>query len=429
MGEAAVTPMPQQAPASAPHGGQPAPGGLPRHRRSIPSYLSFSYLSFSGPSLSRLSLLAFCCLATLSATPALAQTTYVAFGDSITFGVGDDPARAEKGYPPRLETLLQTRGRSAEVRNAGLSGETTGEGVTRITSALRPGDDVLLLMEGTNDIGRASIETIRFNLAEIARKAANAGVPTVHGTIVPRLPSATNDGENLFSRQLAAAVRELAWAQDRDLADPFEVFFRLTPSFTRLFVGGDDKVHPNALGYDSIAETFADVLTDIDKVPPATGFLAPSFDAQNVAPDTPVRIDLYDFGTGIDLAATQLLVNGNAVETPISGSERKLEVRFTPPQPWTGVVQVTLRARDRATPPNALDREVTQFVIAGTVFLKGDIDRDGRVDGADLVAFALRFGARRGESRYAGFADLNADDVINGVDLAMLAANFGKSSG
>ena len=367
--------------------------------------------------------------AALLPTGAAAQTTtYVAFGDSITFGIGDDPARSEKGYPPRLEALLQARGRTADVRNEGLAGEGTTEGVTRIANVLQPGDDVLLLMEGTNDVNRLSVETIQFNLREIARKAANRGVATVHATIPPRLPSAINDGENQIAGQIAGAVRELAFQEERRLADPFEVFFRLTADFTRLIVGGDDKVHPNAAGYDLLAEVFADVLTDVDEVPPVLGTVSPANDAQGVSPTAPLRLDLYDFGTGIDLAATRLVIEGVEVETPISGSERKLEIRYEPPQPWSGVIQVRLRSRDRATPPNTLDREVTQFVVAGTTFLAGDIDRDGRVDGADLLAFAPYFGSQRGDGRYRGFADLNTDDRIDGVDLALLAANFGRSS-
>jgi lysophospholipase L1-like esterase len=363
------------------------------------------------------------------ALPAAAQTTtYVAFGDSITFGVGDDPARAEKGYPPRLEALLQSRGKTADVRNEGLPGETTAEGVTRITAALKPGDNVLLLLEGTNDVGKISVETTQFNLSEIARKAKAAGVTTVHSTLTPRLPSATNDGDNQLTEQVAVEVRELAFEEARDLADPFEVFFRYTADFTRLYVGGDDKVHPNALGYDLLAQVFADVLTATDKVPPVTGMIQPHMDAQGVAPGTPIRIDLYDFGTGIDLAATKLVINGAEVETPISGSDRKLEIRYEPPQPLAGVVRVAVRSRDRAAPANTLEREVTQFVMAGAQFLQGDIDRDGRVDGADLLVFAPRFGSRLGEARFRSFADLNNDDQVDGLDLALLAANFGKSS-
>ncbi|HJS36702.1 MAG TPA: GDSL-type esterase/lipase family protein, partial [Burkholderiales bacterium] len=93
--------------------------------------------------------------------PLAPDAVVLAFGDSITFGTGDDTTRAELGYPPRLEALLVQRGRSAVVINAGVPGETTMEGVSRINSVLDPGGEVLLLMEGTNDIGnRVPIETV-----------------------------------------------------------------------------------------------------------------------------------------------------------------------------------------------------------------------------------------------------------------------------
>jgi len=88
---------------------------------------------------------------------------------------------------------------------------------------------------------------------------------------------------------------------------------------------------------------------------------------------------------------------------------------------------VTLRARDLASPPNSVDRQIARFYTAGTAFLGGDIDRDGRVDGNDLVRLARAFGARLGASRYSASADLNADGVVDGVDLAVLASNFGRS--
>jgi hypothetical protein len=50
------------------------------------------------------------------------------------------------------------------------------------------------------------------------------------------------------------------------------------------------------------------------------------------------------------------------------------------------------------------------------------------VDGADLIRLALRFGARRGESRFLPGADLNGDSVVDGADLAVLSSNFGRSS-
>ena len=360
-------------------------------------------------------------LAGAQTTPA---TTYVAFGDSITAGVGDETKRG--GYPARLQDIL-SRSASVEVRNEGLPGEETSGGVTRINRVLREGDDVLLLMEGTNDVNKISVETITANLAEIARRAAEHGLRTVHATPIPRHPAASNDGKNIVTGQLAAAVRELAFSQQRSLVDPFEVFFNETPNFQTLYADGD-KVHPKAAGYDLLARVFADVLTNVDSVLPVTGLVDPFNDQKNVPSSTSIRIDLYDFGAGLDLANTKLSINGVDVETPISGSQRKVEIRYTPPTPFSGVVIVRLRSRDLANPPHIFDREVTQFTISGTSFLRGDIDLNGRVDGVDLLAFAPVFGAQRSDFRYKAYADINSDGIVDGQDLAILALNFGKAS-
>jgi lysophospholipase L1-like esterase len=360
------------------------------------------------------------------ASSAQAQTTYVAFGDSITQGFGDDPNRAEKGYPPRLEALLQQRGQNAEVRNEGLASETTSDGLSRISRVLKTGDDVLLLMEGTNDVGeqKLSNETIAFNLDKIAEKAEANGMTVVHSTVIPRF-GANYDSTNIVTGDFNGRVRELAWNKERKLADPFEVLLRQTTSLGQLYF---DKLHPNTAGYDLLARIFADVLTNVDSVPPVTGLVTPVNDSPRVPPTTPIHLNVYDFGTGIDVAATRLVVNEQVVNTPLTGNSRKLEITYVPPEPWKGVVIVRLRSQDLANPPNLLDREITQFTIEGTTFLPGDVDRDGRVDGADLLAFAPHFGARRGEARFVGFADLNIDDEINGTDLAILGSNFGKTS-
>jgi acyl-CoA thioesterase-1 len=370
---------------------------------------------------------------------ASAQTTprrYIAFGDSITFGTGDS-GRTELGYPSRLEDLLNQRGSSADVTNAGLPGETTGEALSRINRVLNqtPGD-VLLLMEGTNDIntqanstGQVSNETILANLNEMANRAEARGMQVVHATLVPRLPSANYDGTNHATADLAAKIRELADAHNRRLADPFEVFFYQTTNvFTADYVGGSDKLHPNAAGYDLMAHIFGDVLTNVDSVPPVLGTFSPADGAESVPSTTTVQVDLFDFGAGLDLTATRLNINGTDVEPPISGTPRKVEIRYTPATPFVGAVVVRVRGRDLANPVHTFDRQVTQFVIAGTTFLRGDLDRDGRVDGADLLLFAPRFGARRGDPRFVATADINGDETVDGQDLAILASNFGRSS-
>jgi lysophospholipase L1-like esterase len=352
---------------------------------------------------------------------------YIAFGDSITFGIGDEKNLG--GYPGRLETLLNARGVSATVFNAGLPGEDTTGALSRLGSVLQKGGDVFLLMEGTNDVNeKVSEETTLFNLNQLASRAENKGMQAVHITVVPRLPSAGTDGNNRITAELNGRIRDLAWSKQRKLADPFEVFFNETPDFTLLYEGGIDKLHPNAAGYDLLAKTVADVLTGVDSVAPVTGLVDPTDDEQNVPASTPISIDLYDFGAGIDLANTKLLINGQPVDTPFTGTSQKASIRYTPPQPWVGVVAFGIHTRDLASPPHTVDRTLSTFVVAGTKFLRGDIDRNGRVDGVDLLAFAPRFGARSPDPRYRTFADLNGDGVVDGTDLAILASNFGKTS-
>ena len=87
---------------------------------------------------------------------------------------------------------------------------------------------------------------------------------------------------------------------------------------------------------------------------------------------------------------------------------------------------VGLRSRDLATPPNTIDRQVAKFTVQGSTALQGDVNGDGRVDGADLILFGLHFGASRGAANYNAAADFNNDGLIDGLDLAILAANFGQ---
>jgi lysophospholipase L1-like esterase len=365
---------------------------------------------------------------------AAAQTTprtYLCFGDSITEGRGDDPTRAALGYPPRLQVLLQTAGVSATVINKGLGGERTPDALSRIDSVIALGSpgDYLLLMEGTNDISRSiSTETTIFNLDEMARRAEAKSLVALHATVIPRKPDAKVDANNIINDALNGSIRNLAGVRQRLEADPYEVF-RTTPNtFSFYVVAADDPVgHPNAAGYDILARVFFNALQGIDTVSPVTGILSPANGATNVAATTQINVDVWDFGTGIDLANTFLLVNGAVTPVVPTGSSLRARLSYQPPAPLTGIVSVGLRSRDLATPPNTIDRAISVFTIAGFGSLQGDLNGDNRVDGADLVIFALHFGAMRGDPAYSASADLNGDGTIDGLDLAILASNFGKS--
>lgn len=72
----------------------------------------------------------------------------LAFGDSLTAGYGLDP---EDAYPALLEVIARGEGFEVNVRNAGLSGETTSGGLRRIDWVLRQPVDILILALGAND--------------------------------------------------------------------------------------------------------------------------------------------------------------------------------------------------------------------------------------------------------------------------------------
>ena len=372
----------------------------------------------------------------LSVIPTLAagQTTsktYIAFGDSITAGVGDVP---QLGYPPRLQSLLVTAGVNATVSNQGNPGEKTPDGLTRIdgvfTTVHAKTGDVLILMEGTNDINKSiSMETTIFNLDTMAGKAEALGLSVIHATVIPRPPDAKVDSDNLLTDQLNGRIRNLAGVRGRKEADPNEVFRNLPNLFSGFYSNApDDHVgHPNAAGYDILARVFYDVIRGADTVSPVPGIINPVNGATNIKPDATIQVDVWDFGTGIDLANTFLLVNGQPVTVTPQGTAQHASLVYQSPTPLSGSVTVGLRSRDLATPPNTIDRQLAKFTIQGSTALQGDVNGDGRVDGSDLILFGLHFGALRGTANYSAAADFNSDGVVDGLDLAILAANFGQT--
>ncbi|MFL6198838.1 MAG: GDSL-type esterase/lipase family protein [Thermoanaerobaculia bacterium] len=373
-------------------------------------------------------------LAVLLAGSARAQTGYIAFGDSITAGAYDDELRTEKGYPPRLEALLQGAGINAVVDNYGVGGEDTVQALGRISGVLNEAaisGDVLILMEGTNDISRGiPVETTRFNLNQMAERAENRGLTVIHATTIPRLPDAKYDSTNITNTWLNQNIRDMAGRRGRKLADPFEVFSTIPDLFNRFYyLGKDDPVgHPIAAGYDLLAQVFFDVIRNVDKVPPVTGLVTPAHGAKEVAASAPITVEIWDFGAGIDLAATTLKVNGVSTGVTPAGDAKHAILTYQPPSPLAGIVSVGLSSRDLAAPANTVDREVVSLTIAGTQILTGDLDQNGRVDGSDLLRFARRFGSRLGETLYAPSSDFNNDGIVDGQDLAVLASNFGKTS-
>lgn len=309
----------------------------------------------------------------LLSAPAAGQDRYLAFGDSVTEGFGFDGDCEENcGFPPRLETMLQGDGLSVTVENHGLGGERTNEGLVRLETVLDdrnagPGD-VLLLMEGTNDITRGiSPETTLFNLDEMARLALLEGVPTVHATLIPRYPEATVDAENVLNQSLARDIRDLAFTRSRNLVDSWEVYSQTPDLFNTYYFVPDffDPVgHPNPAGFDLLATTFFDALTGRDNVPPVVGFVEPEDGSTGLSSLARLKVRLYDFGSGISPGLAGLTINGIGVPVDVSnGGDNWLDVVYDPLDPLPSEVVLRVQGGDRDFPSNTLDRQVATYEV------------------------------------------------------------------
>jgi acyl-CoA thioesterase I len=90
------------------------------------------------------------------------------FGDSLTAGYG---LSTEEAFPALLEKELNKTDKKVKVVNAGLSGETSAGGLSRIDWILRQPVDIFVLELGANDGLRGlPIEQTRLNLQSIINK-------------------------------------------------------------------------------------------------------------------------------------------------------------------------------------------------------------------------------------------------------------------
>jgi acyl-CoA thioesterase I len=91
----------------------------------------------------------------------------VVLGDSLTAGYG---VPAFDAFPAKLERALRTRGQSAAVANAGVSGDTAVRGLARLNRSITDDTDAVILELGANDmLGGFEPNVTRAALAAILR--------------------------------------------------------------------------------------------------------------------------------------------------------------------------------------------------------------------------------------------------------------------
>ena len=188
--------------------------------------------------------------ATSATPPAAAKKRLLFFGNSLTAGLGVEPEQAFAGLiGQRIDSLKLPY----EVINAGLSGETTAGGRSRVGWILRQPVDIFVLELGANDGLRGiPLASTRQNLQGIVdtvrRRSPGAQIVLAGMQIPPNLGQA-------YSADFKAVFQEIA-AKNHLVLIPFLLEG----------VGGHpdlnqaDGIHPTPAGHRIVARTVWDVL-------------------------------------------------------------------------------------------------------------------------------------------------------------------------
>lgn len=184
------------------------------------------------------------------AAPAPADTRPVilCFGDSLTAGYGVEPSGS---YPSLLQASLDAKGYRYRVVNAGISGDTTSGGVSRLADAVAMKPALVLLELGGNDGLRGlPIDVTRANLDEMIRGFQGAGATVVlAGMTLPR-----NYGPEYIG-QFEQLYRDLARQRKLTL-----IPFLLEPLIAKPGMMQNDGIHPTASGYREVIPSFVRIL-------------------------------------------------------------------------------------------------------------------------------------------------------------------------
>ena len=171
-----------------------------------------------------------------------ARPRVVAFGDSLTAGLGLAPDRA---WPALVQQKIDAAGLDVEVVNAGVSGDTTAGGLRRLDWALDGDVKVLVLELGANDGLRGlPIDQMRQNLSQMIETAKRRGITV----LLCGMEAPPNFGPQ-YTREFRKAYVELADEHDVAL-----IPFMLAGVAGESALNQDDGIHPNEEGTRRVAD-------------------------------------------------------------------------------------------------------------------------------------------------------------------------------
>jgi acyl-CoA thioesterase-1 len=190
-------------------------------------------------------LLAAIWFASLGAFAAQAQDAAVrvaVFGDSLAAGFGLPEAQA---FPTRLEATLKDRGHKVRIINAGVSGDTSAGGKSRLDWTLSDKPQIIIIELGANDAlrGMDPAQT-EANLDDIIGRAKASGAKVLlAGMLAP-----PNWGR-AYQQQFDGIYPRLAKKHDVPLYPFFLEGVAMDPKLNQ-----QDGIHPSAAGVEIIVQ-------------------------------------------------------------------------------------------------------------------------------------------------------------------------------
>jgi acyl-CoA thioesterase-1 len=179
--------------------------------------------------------------------------TVVVLGDSLAAGYGVEPQEA---FPALLQKKVDAAGLKLTVVNAGVSGNTSADGLARIDWLLKRKMDVLVLELGGNDgLRGVPVTAMRDNLQGIIERVKQRYPETRIVIAGMRLPP--NLGPD-YTEAFRKVFPELARKNNATL-----IPFLLEGVGGKPMLNQDDHIHPTADGHKIIAETVWKVLKPV----------------------------------------------------------------------------------------------------------------------------------------------------------------------
>lgn len=186
---------------------------------------------------------------------------YVAIGDSLSEGVGDQPwpDGTLRGWTDRLAELLAAHHGDVDYANLAVRGYRSQQVLqTQVPRALELAPDVVTLTAGMNDLlhPRFDVGDLRRTLVEIVAPLTATGARVVVVPI-PDVSDVTPAGRFIARRRLALNEIYRFLATEHGLEPPAETAGTI---FEDRRAWAEDRLHLSALGHERLALAAADSL-------------------------------------------------------------------------------------------------------------------------------------------------------------------------